>query len=201
MKWLSAKFLEGFFILLPVLIAYLMLGQLFDGLVALTVPVADLLPLGLFEDEVAHRITAAVTLVVLFIIAGIAAGTRIARRLGAWFEAAVLNRFPPYTVIKMLATRMSGNDTPQQLQPALLTVSPGARMLVAVVEQLPNGLLTVFVPVAPTPGMGHLQIVASENVERLDASMSSALGWVLNWGTGTQALLEGSSIGSKPRRG
>ena len=43
-RWLGKKLVEGFFILLPVLIAYLMLGQLFDGLLALTQPVVDVLP-------------------------------------------------------------------------------------------------------------------------------------------------------------
>ena len=41
---MRAKFVDGFFILLPVLLAYLMLGQLFDGLMALTQPIVDVLP-------------------------------------------------------------------------------------------------------------------------------------------------------------
>lgn len=204
--WLGRKFIKGFFILLPVLIAYLMLGQLFDGLLALTQPVVDVLPPRLFGSEFAHRLTAAAALVLIIVLIGILSASPAAQALGGWIERTVLNRFPPYTVIRSLAYRLGGMDAPEQLQPGLLTVSPGTRMLVAVVEELPNGELTVFVPIAPTPGIGVLQIVSASKVERLDTSMSSALGWVLNWGIGTESVLgeraerrsEGQRVDAQP---
>jgi uncharacterized membrane protein len=67
------------------------------------------------------------------------------------------------------------------------------RTLVEIVEELPDDELTVFVPIAPTPGIGVLQIVSASKVERLETSMSNALGWILNWGVGTEALLGGRS--------
>lgn len=80
---------------------------------------------------------------------------------------------------------MSG-DEDEKLQPALMTVAPDTRMLVAVVEELKDGNVTVFVPMAPTPGLGFLQIVAPS---KLECSMSDTLGWPLNWGAGTEAVL------------
>lgn len=198
-SWLGRKFVEGFFILLPALIAYLMLGQLFDGLLALTQPVIDVLPDRLFGSEFAHRLTAALALLLIFVLMGIVSTTRAARSVGGWIERTVLNRFPPYTVIRTLSDRIGGKDAPDELQPALLTVSSGTRMLVAVVEELPNGELTVFVPIAPTPGIGVLQIVSASKVERLDTSMASALGWVLNWGIGTETML-GERAKGRPER-
>ena len=196
-RWLGRKLVEGFFILLPVLIAYLMLGQLFDGLLALTQPVIDVMPPKLFGSELAHRLAAAAALLLIFVLIGIVSATRPARAFGGWIERSVLNHFPPYTVIRTLASRIAGKDAPSQLQPALLTVAPGTRMLVAIVEELADDEMTVFVPIAPTPGMGVLQIVSASKVERLEASMSSALGWVLNWGMGTEAILGGHA---KPKR-
>ena len=190
-RWLGRKLIEGFFILLPFLIAYLMLGQIFDGLLALTQPVVDVMPLKLFGSEQAHRLAAAAALLLIFVLIGIISSTRPARAFGAWIERSVLNHFPPYTVIRSLASRIAGKDAPSQLQPALLSVAPGTRMLVAIVEELPNDELTVFVPIAPTPGMGVLQIVSASKVERLETSMSNALGWVFNWGIGTETLLGG----------
>ena len=67
---LRAKFVDGFFILLPVLLAYLMLGQLFDGLMALTQPIVDVLPTSLFSDLWTHRFIAALVLLMLFILGG-----------------------------------------------------------------------------------------------------------------------------------
>lgn len=189
---MRAKFVDGFFILLPVLLAYLMLGQLFDGLMALTQPIIDVLPPSLFSDLWTHRLVSAVVLVILFVVVGLMANTAFAGRIGTWFERAVLNRFPPYQVLKNLARWISGKNVPGQLHPALLHVTPEIRIMVAIVEELPDGDLTVFVPLAPTPGVGMLQIVSGTKVQKLECRMTDALGWNLNWGMGTEALFQTS---------
>lgn len=159
---------------------------------ALTLPIVDVLPLELFDSPWAHQLFAALCLAGTFLLTGMLAGTAIARRFGSWIERNLLQRFPPYSVIRTLADRLSGSDAPTQLQPALLSVSPEVQTLVAIVEEFADGRLTVFVPLAPTTAVGHLLIVAPGRVERLDVSMASALGWVMNWGTGTEELLGGS---------
>jgi uncharacterized membrane protein len=192
LKKLFVLFIEGFFILLPILITYLMIGQLFDMLMALTQPILDVLPASPFPDEFTERLTAAGLLIVICVLVGIAANTSTARRFGNWFESTVLNRFPPYTILKSLSSLIAGKDA-EKLQPALLSVTPDSRMLVAIVEELPSGELTVFVPLAPTPGIGFLQIVKREKIQKLDSSMTDALGWFLNWGAGTDALFRGQN--------
>jgi uncharacterized membrane protein len=191
-------FIEGFFLLLPILISYLMLGQLFDMLMALTQPIVDVMPRSPFPDEWTYKLTAAAVLIVVSVLAGVAANTRAAQRFGKWFERSFLNRFPPYSVLKSLSRWISGKDAPEQLQPALLSITPDSRMLVAIVEELPSGELTVFVPLAPTPGVGFLQIVKPDKVEKLDSPMTDALGWFLNWGAGTEALFKPRSASPRP---
>ena len=193
---LVAKALRGFFILLPFLIAYLMLGQLVDMLLALTQPLIDVLPGILIESEAWRRLVAFGVLILVCIFVALVADTALARRFGTWFEDAVMSRFPPYAVLKSLSARLSGTEE-ESLQPALLEVGDGARMLVAIVERLPDGSVTVFAPLAPTPGLGVLQIVAPSKLEELQCSMSDALGWTMNWGAGTQALLSGVKDGTR----
>lgn len=190
MKNFFRSFTKGFFVLLPFLIAYLMLGQLFDMMMALAQPVLDVLPASPFPGEWTQKFTAAGILVVIIALVGLSTHTAIARRFGNWFETTFLRRFPPYNVLRSLATWISGKDTPDQLQPALLSVTPDSRMLVAIIEELPSGELTVFVPLAPAPGLGVLQIVKPEKVQKLESSMTDALGWVMNWGAGTEALFK-----------
>ena len=45
-------------------------------------------------------------------------------------------------------------------------------------------------PLAPTPGVGTIQVVSSNKIQRLEAPMKDALGAILNWGAGTEALLK-----------
>ena len=178
----------GFFILLPFILAYLMIGQLFDMLMALTQPVFDLLPGVFIKDEPGRRAVSALLLILIFLFVGQFAHTRMAQRFGGWFEANLLNKFPPYVVIKSLSARLAGIEKDAQLQPAMMTVAPDTRMIVAVVEELPGGYASVLVPLAPTPGLGFLQIVKADKLERLECSMADALGWILNWGADTKSL-------------
>jgi uncharacterized membrane protein len=184
---LFAKALRGFFILLPFLIAYLMAGQLVDMLLGLTQPIVDLMPGILFESEGMQRVFAFGVLIVICILVAQIAHTALARRFGNWFEQRIMSKFPPYQVLKSLSQRLSGAED-ESLQPALMTVAPDARILVAVVEELGDGNVTVFAPMAPAPGLGQLQIVSASKLERLECSMSDALTWPMNWGTGTEAL-------------
>ena len=180
--------LGGFFILLPFLLVYLMIGQLFDMMMALTQPIFDVLPGVIVRDEPGRRAISALLLILIFFLVGQFAHTRVARRFGLWFEEVLLNKFPPYTVLKSLSVRLSGKEEETQLQPAMLTVAPGTRMIVAIVEEMPNGYASVLVPLAPTPGLGFLQIVHVDKLERLECSMADALGWILNWGADTKSL-------------
>ena len=145
---LLAKALRCFFILLPFLIAFLLLGQLVDMLLALTQPLIDVMPGNVFETEGWRRLVAfGILIVICFLVAQCA----------------------------------------------------HTRMLVAIVEELEDGNLTVFVPMAPTPGMGFLQIVSPSKLEKLGCPMSDALGWPLNWGVGTDALFKAGSSATEPR--
>lgn len=187
---LLAKALTGFFILLPFLIAYLMVGQLVDMLLALTQPIIDVMPGILLRTEGSRRLAAFGLLIVICVLVAQFAHTRLARRFGEWFEGTVMDKFPPYTVLKSLSARLSGKEE-EGLQPALLKTEGGARMLVAVVERLEDDSVTIFVPMAPTPGLGVLQIVPPDRLEPLRCTMSDALGWTMNWGVGTRDLLKG----------
>ena len=44
-------------------------------------------------------------------------------------------------------------------------------------------------PFGAMPGVGHVQIVTQERVERLDASVLNALGCLFNWGDGTESFI------------
>ena len=187
-RWIVSNLVEGFFILLPFLIAYLLLGQLFDALLALTQPVVDLLPKWIFPEQWVHQLCAAAILLLIFVLVAIAAKSAPARRLGRWIEDRVLNPFPPYAIMKKLTRWFTGSDVPKDFRPGLLTVASGRRQVVAIVEELPGDKLTVFVPRPPTPAVGELMIVDRALVEPLDVPLGDALAWVLNWGAGTEKL-------------
>ena len=196
-KFTLSRIVDGFLVLLPFLLTYLMMGQLFDAMLALAAPIADLLPKGPLTSEWALRLQAGGLLVLACFLVGLAMRTEMARRFGNWIEETFLNRMPPYVILRNLAKRISGRDVPNQLQPALIRTNPGTETLGFIVEEHTGGKFTVFLPLSPTPGVGTLQIVGPEKVERLVVPMKDALGAILNWGAGTEALLRETKSATK----
>ena len=188
--FLGKRFVAGFFILLPLILSYLLIRALFDVLLVLTAPIADLIPESDFPEVWVHRLTVVVVLVLLSLFVGLVGESPMGKRLGQWFETKVLSRFAPYAMLRSFSRRLTGDDVPGQLQPALVSVGTGARMMAFIVEEHSDGNLTLFVPFAAAPGVGNIQIVAAERVERIDAPIMDTLGCLFNWGSGTEALLK-----------
>jgi uncharacterized membrane protein len=190
LKTLGRKFVAGFLILLPFLLAYLLIGGFVDLIVLLTTPLEDVLPdLGLVSPT-ARRVAILGLLVFVFILVGILKDTKPAQRLGAWIEREFFLKFPPYRLVRDITRRLAGEEIPH-MHPALLELAPGIRTLGFIVEELDGDLVTVFQPLTSMPTMGTLQIVSESKVERLDATFTDAIGWYFNWGADTRAVLSG----------
>jgi uncharacterized membrane protein len=95
---------------------------------------------------------------------------------------------------------MLGSDPPEKLQPAFLRTSESNRMLCFIVEDVPqHDSAVIFVPLAPTPGIGTVQVAGREVLEPLEASFSDAVGCLFNWGAGTADLVDAHLRSSQPK--
>ena len=187
-KTLGQKFVAGFLILLPFLLAYLLIGGFVDLIVLLTTPLEDVLPhLGLMSPTARHFAVLGL-LFSIFVVVGIVKDTKLAQRLGAWIEREFFFKFPPYRLVRDITRRLAGEEIPS-MHPALLELTPGIRTVGFIVEELEDNLVTVFQPLTSLPTMGTLQIVSEDKVERLDAAFMDAIGWYFNWGADTHAVL------------
>ena len=64
-------------------------------------------------------------------------------------------------------------------------------MFCFVVEKVPqHDSAVIFVPLAPTPGIGNVRIAHRDLIEPLDASFSEAVGCLFNWGSGAGELVD-----------
>ena len=187
-KTLGRKFVAGFLILLPFLLAYLLIGGFVDLMVLLTTPLQDVLPhLGLLSPT-ARQLAILGLLFLIFVLIGVLKDTKLARRLGAWIEREFFFKFPPYRLVRDITRRLAGEEIPN-MHPALLELTPGIRTVGFIVEELEDNLVTVFQPLTSLPTVGTLQIVSEDKVERLDAPFMDAIGWYFNWGADTHTVL------------
>ena len=138
MKFMGRRIFDGFVLLLPLILSYILFGALFDLLMALTIPITDFLPGRLFSNEWDQRFAAAAILLVLCFLIGLADQTETFRRAGDWLERRIFGRFAPYSVLRSFSSRLSATDVPDKLQPALVD-NGNARQLAFVVEEHGNG--------------------------------------------------------------
>jgi uncharacterized membrane protein len=119
-------------------------------------------------------------------------GTLVRTRLGASAYGTMETRYssacratePIVSILRGFAQKSDG------YRPALVTLSgPGAAVFALVMEENPDGSLTIFVPSAPAMAVGTVHVVARDRVALLDASVSDLSGCISQWGGVSRKLL------------
>ena len=188
-EFLKTTALGGLFVVLPVLLLYLLLGEILDLVVGLATPIADLFPKGTFDDLTAPFPIAVALIVGVSFVFGFALRVEMGRRIGDWIEEKVLGRLPMYGALKSLTKAFGEAGEGAAFRPALLGSSEGVREVIYVVEDHGDGQLTILVPWAPTAFSGFVKIVGKDRVEMLDTNLGEASRVLSQWGVGVRDLL------------
>jgi uncharacterized membrane protein len=178
----------GFFVLLPVFLIYLLIGELLDALIALATPITVLLPPSVFGGADTDEVVAALLLIVVCLMAGLAMQTRTGEAIGRWLEQRILERIPGYSVLRGISRQFAGDHSEQIFRPAVVQSSPAIQTPALVIEEHSDGDYTVLMPIAPTPGIGTVQIVKGELVRKSGLSTPEAMDCFLQWGVGAEKL-------------
>ncbi len=175
----------GLLVIAPVYLTLLLLLKGLASLKALLAPVSALLPEGLQND-------ALLALLLLFVMSLLIGGllkTVIGQTLSDKLEKVIYERIPGYRTFRSLTRRLAGDELESTWRPALVQTDDDALMPVFVVEELPDGRYTVFVPSVPTPLAGAVFIYPRERVQLVDMPFRQALGVVTRWGEGAKDLV------------
>jgi uncharacterized membrane protein len=186
---LTNTLVGGFFVLFPLLLFFLLLGEIFEVVVGLATPIAELFPRETFEDVQAPVATAIVLIVVVSFLFGLATRLPVARRLGLWLEGQTIGRLPLYQAIKSLTSRFSAAEADGRFQPALLLGPNDQRELAFLMEDLGDGFATVMIPRSPTPIAGTIKVVPVSQIEVLDVSLGDFTAVISHWGVGSKDIL------------
>jgi len=188
-EFLKTTALGGLFVVLPVLLLYMLLGEMLNLVIGLATPIADLFPKGTFDELTAPLPVAVILLLGVSFVIGLALRVEIGRNLGGWIERKVFDRLPVYGALKSLTKAFGEAGEGGAFRPALLAGSDGIHELVYVVEDHGDGLLTILVPWAPTAFSGFVKIVRKDRVEMLDTNLGEASRVLSQWGVGIRDLL------------
>lgn len=157
-------------------------------------PLAEKLPFPKSEAVLAVYVIAAITLVLLSFAAGVfARSVRIESDAVSFLEDRILNKFPPYAAIRKHADRLASVDTSEDLKPVLVRV-PNGWQIGFLVDAFSDGHVAVFIPGAPDPSSGVVQIISSDNITPINISHQDTLACLERSGRGLSGLLARSSF-------
>jgi uncharacterized membrane protein len=183
-EFLVSTVVGGLFVVVPVYLAVLLLLKGMKSVAGLVRPFAALLPAGL----PAENLFAMILVVVLCFVVGLAVRTRAGRAAREGMEKLFFERLPGYGLLRGLTQRLAGDGVDTPWAPALVEIED-ALVPGFIIEDLPDGRVTVFVPSVPTPLAGAVYIIARERVHALDIPFTEAIKSISRWGSGSKDLV------------
>jgi uncharacterized membrane protein len=174
----------GLFIVVPVYLSVLLLLKGMQSAAGLVRPVAALVP----DWVPAESLFSLLLVLGLCFIVGALMRTHAGRAARERLEKTLFERLPGYGLIRSLTQRLAGNAEESAWMPALVEIED-ALVPAFVIEELPDGRLTVFVPSVPTPFAGAVYILARERVYPVDVPFTQAVRSISRWGAGTADLV------------
>ncbi|HEV7474503.1 MAG TPA: DUF502 domain-containing protein [Pyrinomonadaceae bacterium] len=182
---MKATLMSGVLVILPLGLVLLIILKIIDMLAPLATPLVEWLPRGLHFPA----LIASLLLLLACLVTGLLAQTRAGRGVGNSVEDTLLNRIPGYTMVRSITRRIADVEESEKFAPAFVELED-ALVPAFVVEDHADGRYTVFVPSAPTPGVGAIYIMTRERVHIVDAPFIKVVKCVTTWGAGSRELLQ-----------
>jgi uncharacterized membrane protein len=193
MRRVRELIVDGVLLALPIAAVLFLLVKAIRLVAKVTAPVAELTPPGrLFGIGIAD-VLAVVGLLLALAALGAFARLRVTRRITTALERSVLHRIPGYMVLKSSLSAYA-REGAEDLRPAFVAFDDNTVLgLVVEWSDVADGMVTVFVPGAPTTTSGSVMIVERRRVTLLHGSTAGALRSLSRLGAGLQSLRPAAS--------
>lgn len=190
LSFATTSFVGGLLVVIPIWITVLLVGGVISALRGALHPIG-----GFFAKDSAHPdLMAVLMLLVLCFLAGAFIQTRLAHSMGTVIDGRFLSSVPGYRLVRSLLARMTGEEHDHTWAVALVEIED-ALVPGFVVEELPDGQYTVFVPSVPTPAAGTVYILEPRRVHVVDVPFTQAVRCIAQWGVGCSSLLAAFNAG------
>jgi uncharacterized membrane protein len=188
-SFLKATLVGGLMFLVPVALLAMVLRHALQLAGKVAKPIAALLPMSHIGGVGVATLIAILLLLLIALLAGLVARTKMGRRVTHWFEESILGALPQYRMVKSLAEGLTQIESGDGMQPVLMRGDEGW-MLGYQMEELPGGWRVIFLPASPTPMSGNVLYVEAARVRALDITMREAMQLVKRLGIGSASALQ-----------
>lgn len=196
LEFLKTSAQGGLFVLLPLLLLWLLLGEILGLIVTLATPIADLFPQDMFEDLSMPNLVALILLTAVSFLLGLVLRSEYFEQLWNRFDQNVIGRLPLYNALKRLTKGFYSTEEGCFIA-ALYHTDENTSELVYLIEKIDDQRSVILVPWAPTSFAGSVKIVKSEQLELLSDNIGNASRVLSHWGVGMKSFIDESSIGQQ----
>jgi uncharacterized membrane protein len=193
-SFIKTTVIGGLVVVVPLSLLVIIFSDLFFTLVDISRPVADHFPFNQLVNTIIVSLLAVTAIFFICFIMGLVVRTSWGVAGKDWFERSLLNRLPMYSMFKNLTHRFVGEEGTQFAPAEIDLHDSGCTLLGAIVEELDDGRLVVFVPITPAATVGQVCLVPKSRVKRLNASLGATINSITEWGIGTKELVETKPI-------
>jgi uncharacterized membrane protein len=170
------------------MLLWLGLQEIAGLLIAMATPIADLFPKGPFEDLAAPGLVAALLIIGVSFVLGLAARSYILIRIGRQIENSILEKLPMYRMLKIMSGALMDSDASEVL-PALVKDGAGGGDPCYVIEKHKDGRATVLLPWSPASFAGSIKVVQQSSLEIVPCSLDEFSRSISQVGVGVEDCL------------
>ena len=177
MKPLKKTLIYGLLFILPIAIVSVLVLQLVQYLEKIN----GMLGIQTFSGGMLAVAAALLIVFAVLYAVGLAVQTRLGSLTQATIEKRIVKFFPGYSIVSNILKGFS--DDMNAYPPAAVELyGEGIRSIAFIMEENPDGTLTLFVPATPAITIGNIVVADAGRVTRLDASAKSTAEWLAQWG-------------------
>jgi uncharacterized membrane protein len=184
--------------LLPVVLVFLAIKEIFGLLVSIATPIADFFPPGTFDHVRETEILAVLLIAGLAIFLGILSKLKAGQALGHGIEKHTLYKIPMYRMLKSLVGAFLNLESETSFKPVFLESESGDLEPAYIIEDHGRPRVVVLIPWAPTAFAGSVKLVKRESVRYLDVTLDEFSLSLTHLGTGMSELLPDEPV--KPNK-
>jgi uncharacterized membrane protein len=193
-NFIKSTVVGGIFVLVPLVLLCIVLGQAATFAYHIIHPVIELMPVKSAATVSIAFAIAILAIVLVCFLAGLLARTAVSRWFVGSLEQVILTFVPGYGLMKSMGQGWVGISGEEPHQPVMVRFDD-ADQIGFVMDTLATGQLAVFLPDVPTPWSGTLVFVGAERVTPLPLTTKEAIECLRRLGSNTGKLMAGGGKG------
>jgi uncharacterized membrane protein len=171
-----------------VIILLAIVGKALEIMIAVAKPLEAIIPFDRFAGVAVINLLASLLILAVCFFAGLAAKSINAGKVVKYLEANLLSQIPGYSVIKGLATSVAGAEQDGGMKTVLVSFDDYSQIAFEI-ERIDGGGVVLFLPGAPNAWSGTICVVTDDRVQPADASMTTVMRTMRDFGKGHAAFL------------